>query len=378
MAITRRQALRLSGGSLMLAAASGATRLAVAQPTVAAPTPAERRVMAAAAEGFMRTHGVPGLGVAIARHGVLVYEDAFGVADRETAAPLTTAHRFRIASVSKPITAIAIYTLIERKALAPSDRVLGPGGLLGVVAGDERVGRISVDHLLTHTCGGWSNERRDPMFSMPRLDHAALISWTLANLPLSDEPGTTYSYSNFGYCLLGRVIEKVAGRPYASYVQDAVLSPIGITDMEIAGSTLEERAPGEVRYHGVDGEDPYRFNIRRMDSHGGWIARPAALALIAGNVSGFSRRSVLRPESIRAMTKASAVDSGYARGWSINRHGNWWHTGSLPGTASIMVRTSSGYSWGAIVNTRNRASTLAADLDGLVWTMARKVRGWSA
>ncbi len=73
------------------------------------PTPSERVAMADAATKFMGSYEVPGLGVAIVRHGELVYDEAFGLADKEAGERLTTAHRFRIASVSKPITSVAIF-----------------------------------------------------------------------------------------------------------------------------------------------------------------------------------------------------------------------------------------------------------------------------
>src|SRR5664279_6347107 len=84
-------------------------------------------------------------------------------------------------------------------------------------------------------------------------------------------PGQHWAYSNFGYCVLGRVIEKVSGQPYKDYVQQAVLTPCGITDMQIAGNTLKQRAHNEAMYVGQFGENPYDMNVARMDSHGGWI-----------------------------------------------------------------------------------------------------------
>jgi CubicO group peptidase (beta-lactamase class C family) len=259
--------------------------------------------------------------------------------------------------------------------------VFGRGSILGdefAAPEESQVDRVTVEHLLTHTAGGWSNDGNDPMFREPRLDHRALIAWTLRNRPLSSQPGTRFAYSNFGYCVLGRVIEKVAGRPYASYVRDALLRPAGIADMEIAGNTLAERLPLEVRYYGQNGENPYGMNVRRMDAHGGWLARPAALAAFASHVDGFSRRSLLRPGSIRAMTRASTAHSGYARGWSVNRYNNWWHNGSLPGTTTIMVRTHSRFCWAALANTRRPDSDIGLALDNLVWAMARQVRRWRA
>ena len=249
--------------------------------------------MADTAAEFMRAYDVPGLGVAIVRQGDLVYDEAFGFADKEAGTTLTAAHRFRIASVSKPITAVAIFTLIEQRALGLQDRVFGRDAILandfGPIPAGSQLDQVTVEHLLTHTAGGWPNDGNDPMFHYPQLDHAALIASTLKHQPLTSQPGTKYAYSNFGYCVLGRVIEKVTRRSYASYVQEALLGRAGIRDMEIAGNTLADRRPQEVRYYGQASENPYRVNVRRMDAHGGWLARPAALAIFASHVDGFSR-----------------------------------------------------------------------------------------
>ena len=133
------------------------------------------------------------------------------------------------------------------------------------------------------------------MFSNPALNHAQLITLTLKNLPLDYPPGEHYAYSNLGYCVLGRIIEKITGRPYADYVRAAVLSRCGVTDMTIAGNTLAQRQPGEVKYYG-QGDNPYGFNITRMDSHGGWIARPTDYVQFVMHVDGFAKPPALRGE----------------------------------------------------------------------------------
>ena len=97
--------------------------------------PSERQQMAGVADAFMRKFDVPGLSVAIAREGRIVYESAFGEANRQAGQRLSVANLFRIASLTKPITATAIFTLIERGKLRQHDRVFGPGGVLGTKFG---------------------------------------------------------------------------------------------------------------------------------------------------------------------------------------------------------------------------------------------------
>jgi CubicO group peptidase (beta-lactamase class C family) len=346
------------------------------------PTPPERTAMAASARAFMQTYAVPGFSVAIGHGGRIIYQDAFGVADREKNEPVTPMHLFRIASVTKPITSTAIFSLIEQGHLHLGDRIFGPGGVLGADFGAPpyrpQVDQITLEHLLTHNCGGWSNSHDDPMFMNPGMNHAQLIEWVLHNRPLDHPPGQNYAYSNFGYCVLGRIIEKMSRQSYAAFVGEAVLKRSGVTDMAIAGNTLAQRQRGEVKYYGQN-DDPYGMNVTRMDSHGGWIARPADLVQFAMRVDGFpAPPNILKPETIRTMTTASSANAGYAKGWSVNKANNWWHNGSLPGTSTLVVRTHSGFCWAAFINTRRSDSALDADMDKLIWTMVGQVKAWHA
>jgi CubicO group peptidase (beta-lactamase class C family) len=348
----------------------------------AGPTTAERAAMASLADAFMQQYGVPGLSVTIGHSGNLVYQDAFGHADRERGEALNPTHLFRIASVSKTITSATIFSLIEQGRLRLTDKLFGPDAILGTDYGrapfQPQVDQITLEHLLTHTAGGWSNQSADPMFSNPGMNHAQLIEWTLRNRPLDHPPGTSYAYSNFGYCVLGRVIEKITKDAYARYVGSAVLRRCGVLGMEIAGNTLAERRPGEVKHYG-QGDNPYGMNVARMDSHGGWIARPADLVQFFMHVDGFAAPpNILKPETIRVMTTASAANAGYAKGWAVNKVDNWWHNGSLPGTSTIAVRTHSGFCWAAFANTRRPNSALDGDLDRLVWKMVGQVKTWRA
>jgi hypothetical protein len=92
-------------------------------------------------------------------------------------------------------------------------------------------------------------------------------------------------------------------------------------------------------------------------------------------VDGFSYTpNILEPATIDTMTTATSVNPDYAKGWIVNTLNNWWHDGSLPGTTSIMVRTSSGLCWAALANTRSKG----IDLDPMLWEMADAVPVWKA
>lgn len=308
----------------------------------------------------METHDVPGLSFSIAKEGRIIREEALGFADLETKEALKTDHRFRIASVSKPITSTAIFLLIEGGKLALDDLVLGEKGILKTPGQSA----ITLRHLLNHTSGGWTNDKLDPMFQMIDLGHAELIQETLKNVPPTHPPGVNYAYSNFGYCLLGRVIEKVSGQSYEDFIREKILTPCGVAGMTIG------KGEREVSYYTEGKRDTFEMNVARMDSHGGWIGTPREMLGFALGVDGFpDPKDILKPESLAAMITPGTVHDGYACGWNVNPHGNYWHSGSLPGLTSLLVRTRSGYCWAACLNTRKEG--LGGKLDELMWTLAR-------
>lgn len=363
---------------------------ALAQELAAPPTPDQRKRMAELAADFMNANDVPGLSVAIAVKGKTAYVEAFGVADRETGEALTPQHRFRIASISKPITSAGIFTLIETGKLKLDSHVFGSNSIFGddyyptpyqglfALRPTDRsiVEQITIEHLLTHTVGAWGNESRDPMFMNNQMKHRELISWTLAHMPLTVPPGGSFAYSNFGYCILGRVIEKLTGKTYEQYIKDNILKRCGIADMQIAGNTLKDRATSEVKYYNQQTlGDPYGMNVTRMDSHGGWIATPSDLTAFFTHIDGFKDTDqLLGDDTLRIMTTPTAANPRYAKGLFVNSRNNWWHTGLLPGTETISVRTHSDFCWSAFINTR--LSDWGHSLDQLVWQMARSVADW--
>ena len=146
---SRRAFLRLVGGAIAARSAAAADD---------APSPRELAGMEGVASAFMSAHSVPGLSVAVGRDGEVLYERAFGFADRDKNERLTPEHLFRIASVSKPITSVTLFRLMEDKRLTLEDVVFGPRGILGHDFGKapykQWVEEIRIKHLLTHTGGG--------------------------------------------------------------------------------------------------------------------------------------------------------------------------------------------------------------------------------
>ncbi len=385
MFLSRRKLLQ---GSLLCAVgmAHGSSS-ALARELAATPTPDERKRMAALAADFMNTYYVPGLSVAIAIKGKPAYVEAFGVADRETGEALTPQHRFRIASISKPITSTGIFTLIEAGKLQLDSYVFGPNSILGgdyptapapqslttTDASRSLVQQITIEHLLTHTTGAWGNQSDDPMFLNKEMTHRELITWTLGHMPLTRPPGESFAYSNFGYCILGRVLEKLTGQTYEQYIKENILKRCGIVDMQIAGNTLKDRATNEVKYYGGN---PYGMNVARMDSHGGWIATPSDLTTFFVHIDGFKdTEQLLTDDTLHTMSTPTAANPHYAKGLFVNSHNNWWHGGLLDGTETISVRTNGDFCWSAFTNARG-VGDMTRSLDQLVWRMVQSVADW--
>jgi len=208
---------------------------------------------------------VAGGGLVVAYHDRLLLARGYGLASRERRAAVEPTSVFRLASLSKTITAVAVLQLVEEGRLKLDDRVLPILGQTGPRADritDTRVRDITVRHLLQHS-GGFDRDRSGDVVFMPYAAEAARRQ--TASLPpdcptilrdalerkLDFTPGTRFAYSNLGYCILGRVIERVTGSPYEAHVRQYVLAPAGVTRMRV-GHTLQS-ADGEVTYYDYRG-----------------------------------------------------------------------------------------------------------------------------
>jgi CubicO group peptidase (beta-lactamase class C family) len=366
--------------------ASSVARLAPhlwAVPELEPISSTERDAIAAVAARFLNKHDVLGLSVAISVDDQLVYAEGFGYANKATKEDVTPQHLFRIASISKSLTSVTIMRLFEEGVIRLSDRVFGPEGILrtdyGTPPYNQYVEDVTVDYLLTHTAGGWGNDSHDPAFQHLKMDRHDLIAWGIRERPLEHSPGMHFEYSNFGYLILGRVIEKLTSQPYETAVQQYVLKRCGIRNMIIAGNTPADRLSNEavyyaphLRLHG----NPYNLNIHRLDAAGGWVATPTDLVKFMVSVDGLQiEPDILQPETIRLMTTPSALNSGYAKGWDVEREHVFGHFGGLPGTVSE-IRRHDRYCWAVLANTSNREA--ARDLGYVAPNMLHKVRAWLA
>ncbi|WP_165372199.1 serine hydrolase [Emticicia agri] len=330
---------------------------------------------------FVKKYDITGLTFAISNQEKLMYAKGYGYADKANNTPVTPYSLFRIASVSKPITAIAVMKLIEDGKLSLDDKVFGDNGILGNKYGGKpyRNGyeNITVKHLLEHTAGVATNDGNDPMFSAFNLTQDQIIENAVKNRNLYATPGTKYYYSNLGYCMLGRIIEKVSGMTYEQYLQKAIFEPTGTDNIQLTGNTIANRKENEVVYYSQT-NSPYAYNVARMDSHGGLIASSIDLLKLISHVDGFNTKpDILKPETIATMTKYNAAN-GYALGWSVNQANYWWHTGLLIGTSSELVRSPSGFSWAIIANygELNSNDQYVTDLDNLGWNIISAIKDW--
>ena len=195
--------------------------------------------------------------------------------------------------------------------------------------------------------------------------------------PLDFDPGSRYAYSNFGYCVLGRIVEAVSGQTYEAYVAGEVLAPAGIEQMRLGRSLPSQSPQGEVHYYDDPSAPlvaslfpgapasvprPYGgFYLEAMDANGGWVASAADLVRFSWALEPANPAAILDGEILTLMRSRPLPplweDSStyYGLGWRVRPAGqsaNCWHTGSLPGSVAVLYRTSSGLTWAALFNSR--------------------------
>ena len=358
----------------------------------------------AGVEWFMKTWDIKGASVAVAKEGKLLYARGFGYASLEDSIPVEPYHRFRIASVSKLVTAVAIMKLQEEGKLSVYEKVFGPGAILDDTIfahpRDKRAFDITVGHLLTHK-GGWSQRYGDHMF-MPEVisrtlnvpmpvDLRTIIRFALTK-KLHFTPGAGQSYSNLGYAILGLVIEEASGMDYESYCRKQVLEPLGIYDMALGKNLPENALPLEVSYYDVENA-PLRpsiygtgemvpasrggNDIETLGAAGAWVATAPDLMRLLLAIDGFEYpKDILSQGSIEFMTDAKI---GYAPvGWRTTlSNGVWWRTGSFSGTSAMMKRMPDGTAWVVLMNSSGwNGPELTGDIDQMMAKFLLRVSQW--
>jgi N-acyl-D-amino-acid deacylase len=323
---------------------------------------------------MMARHGIPGGSLAIAKDGKLVFARGYGWADLGTRDLVQPDTLFGVASLSKTITAAAVLKLVEQGKLTLDDQPFkildhikpAPGARV-----DPRLYRITVRQLLNHS-GGWDHQASgDPVswttqVQLKRGDRAPvtaahLIAFTMG-VRLDYEPGTDSKYSNFGYIVLGEVVEKVAGQPYEKYVRENVLEPAGV-----ARASLHPPGgryfPNEARRYlaGTDTELP-AWQQKYSDAAGGWTASAVDMMRFLTALDGSRGKPVLGEKAFQVMIeppppplKVRPNGTHVGLGWDSvilkeKKEYGYFKDGNWFGMRCFMKRLPNGVTWVLLFN----------------------------
>jgi D-alanyl-D-alanine carboxypeptidase len=324
----------------------------------------------ASADALLAKHypqDAPGAVAIVVKDGRTVFRRAYGLADLEFGILLEPDMAFRVGSVTKQFTAAAILQLVDQGKLALDDEMAKY-----VDAYDAGGRRVTIEHLLTHTSGvpdytdmaEWFLHLREELTPRQILD-------IVRTKPLEFEPGSKFKYSNSGYLLLGLVIEKASGRPYADYIRQMVL-PLGMrqTMYDDPVRVIPRRARGYER-SGDEWRNARYLGTSQPFSAGALMSTVDDLALWNTAIE----RGRLLSESSRArwftpVTLASGRTAGHAMGWAITTHEGLpvaEHGGGIPGFAAYVVRLPSERLFVAVLsnNGASRPATVAHRLAAL-------------
>jgi CubicO group peptidase (beta-lactamase class C family) len=305
---------------------------------------------------LMEQYDQDGAALALTLDGRLIFARGYTWAP-PGAEVITPTHLFRVASMSKPITSVAIHQLIERGSLSYDTPVAATLGLVAPpgTEPDPALDRVTVDHLLYHV-GGWDRDLwLDPMYQDETIaDRLGVelpitkydVAHFMTGEPLQHDPGSQFAYSNYGYCLLGLLIEHATGRDYSEWVRENVFAPIDVARPRRGHSVRDELVPGEAVYRSIF-DDPYTFNVEMMDAAAGGIMSAPDFARFLNSLFDTNEPALLSRESIENMVTPWAEGGDYARGWQVELDPDagfeqYGHGGLLRGSKTQGVWMSAG------------------------------------
>jgi N-acyl-D-amino-acid deacylase len=325
---------------------------------------------------FMTDRDVPAAALAVARHGDVVHERGYGWRDADRTEATRPDTPFRLASVTKALTNAAVRSLFDEGSLDPETRVF-PTLDLEPLPGDEpdeRLGDVTVQHLLNHA-GGWDAESLfDPMFhdfviaSRMDLTHPPSARETaryMLGQPLQFTPGEREAYSNFGYALLGLLVETKTGVSLPEYVRDSVLAGAN-TDRLYGGASLpDDRPDDEVRYY-----SPHRCpNVIALDAtdtvpcpDGGFHLEGLGAA---GELVGTTRTLLSFSEDYLLTGEPRRRDRG-----------SYYYFGSLSGTFTMLKQRTDGVDVAVLFNRRGPTPMSFADVADLLDAAIERIEEW--
>ena len=351
---------------------------------------------------FLKTFNAAGASVAIAYQGNLVYERAFGYSDVAKKKTLQPNETFRIASLSKTITSAAILRLVQQRKFALDDKIvplLERKSLRLPTGSDPRWQDITVRHLLQHS-GGWQQDLSgDPLFQVVEITAAFGLKKSASfrhlirhqmKRPLDFDPGSRVAYNNFGFLLLGRIVEAVTDQDYPDAVAELVLQPAKMQHTLQGRTPLRLKQPSEPIYHmqtttflapywtslddfsrgdstfAEDVPDPYgRWKLELMDSTGGWLSTASDLVNFATALDA-DPAPLLLPLTIQDLISQPATGPEQSSslwtglGWTVwspfreeptnLKHVRISLNGALAGSSTVLSHSSADWTFAVLFN----------------------------
>ncbi len=265
--------------------------------------------------------------VLVARNGKVLLEKAWGRADREAGTPVTPDTQFRIGSMNKMFTAVATLQLVEAGKLALNDPI---GKYLTDYPNKDVASKVTIRHLLTHT--GGTGDIFGPEFTQNRLtlrEHADYVKLYGAR-GLTHEPGGEHRYSNYGFVLLGALIEKVSGTSYYEHVRSKVFQPAGMTSTDSLPETekVQKRSVGYMRDGGKWVPNTDTLPWRGTSAGGGYSTVGDLLRFAQALGSG----NLISKTMLAEATRPQAEQYGYGFGVGAEApFQGYGHGGGAPG-----------------------------------------------
>jgi len=277
----------------------------------------------------------------VASHGKVLIENAYGMADRENKIANTAATQFRIGSMNKMFTAVAALQLVEKGKL---DLAAPIGKYLTDYPNKDLAAKVTLRHLLTHT--GGTGDIFGPDFTRERINLRSIGDYVklYGNRPLAFEPGARAAYSNYGFILIGSLIEKVSGTTYYEYVKRNIFEPAGMTSTDSLpeSDAVAKRSRGYMKRDGVWMDNKDTLPWRATSAGGGYSTTQDlfrfALALESGKLLG---KDLLIEATRKAQSK---MGGGYGYGFGVDaKPVAYGHGGGAPGmNGSLRVLPESG------------------------------------
>ena len=284
--------------------------------------------------------------VAVVYDGQVIH--SYAASSRKSSRAVDEQTSFRIASISKILTAVTVLKLVEQGQLELDEPIVGRvADNIGLMLADSRARDISVKQLLAHTSG--ISNFLEIFFDIGAYDQMSMLSETLGQ-SLSTEPGSAYKYSNVNYVLLGKAIELVTGLSYHDAVEQLVLAPLGLQSFRLVGTY--EFGPSDA-LHAVSGGRTY---MEQLGAAGAWVATAIDVAKMVDSINADSPTLHILNADLMKLMKAPATPKpvtpiwDYGLGLRLFVSGEWGHSGSIENVHSMAVHRPDGLVVAVLVN----------------------------